>query len=139
LGSGRPPLAWNSLSQYLLARGLPITPARWQPDTPLVGNLDKDAAGAISSVRLWPVLRRFLLQAADLIEADHPPLADKLRRASTHWTRHAHATYELAHGAELTTVRDNLRHASISTTSIDLHSDDTKRARQMAGAFGSGK
>jgi site-specific recombinase XerD len=133
-----PPLAWNALSQYLLARGLPVTPARWQLDTPLIGNLDEDTAGAISSVRLWAVLRRFFLQAAELIEADHPPLADKLRRASTHWMRHTHATYALAHGAELTTVRDNLRHASISTTSIYLHSDDTKRARQMAGAFGSG-
>lgn len=134
-----PPLAWNALSQYLLARGLPITPARWQLNTPLVGNLDEDAAGAISSVRLWAVLRRFFLQTATIVADDHPPLADKLRRASTHWMRHTHATFALAHGAELTTVRDNLRHASISTTSIYLHSDEAKRARQMAGAFGSGR
>jgi hypothetical protein len=32
-------------------------------------------------------------------------------------------------------VRDNLRHASIATTSIYLHSDDVKRARQMAAVF----
>lgn len=38
-------------------------------------------------------------------------------------------------GAELTTVRDNLRHASLSTTSMYLHSDDLRRARQMEGAF----
>lgn len=38
-------------------------------------------------------------------------------------------------GAELTTVRDNLRHASIATTSIYLHSDDVRRARQMAAVF----
>ncbi len=50
--------------------------------------------------------------------------------------RHTHATHALARGAELTTVRDNLRHASVSTTSIYLHSDEVKRARQMDAAFG---
>jgi len=41
----------------------------------------------------------------------------------------------LARGAELTTVRDNLRHASIATTSIYLHGDEVKRARQLGEAF----
>jgi site-specific recombinase XerD len=90
-------------------------------------------------LRAFSLLRRLFLQAADLIEADHPPLAGKLRRASTHRTRHPHATYALAHGAELTTVRDNLRHASVSTTSIYLHSDEVNRARQIANAFGASK
>ncbi|KWD88201.1 integrase [Burkholderia ubonensis] len=44
--------------------------------------------------------------------------------------RHTHATHALARGAELTTVRDNLRHASIY-----LHGDDVKRARQLSDAF----
>ncbi|MPW23263.1 Integrase family protein [Paraburkholderia piptadeniae] len=131
-----PPLAWNALSHYLLARGLPVSPARWRPDTPLIGNLDEEAAGAISSARLWAVLHRFFLQASGLVAVDHLPLANKLRRASTHWMRHTHATFALSHGAELTAVRDNLRHASISTTSTYLHSDEVRRARQMASAFG---
>ena len=41
----------------------------------------------------------------------------------------------LQRGAELTTVRDNLRHASLSTTSMYLHSDDLRRAKQIGGAF----
>jgi site-specific recombinase XerD len=49
--------------------------------------------------------------------------------------RHTHATHALARGADLTTVRDNLRHASISTTSIYLHSDEVKRAKQIREAF----
>lgn len=130
-----PPLAWDALTQYLLARQLPVSPARWQPDTPLVGSLDGDDAIAISGMRLWAVLRRFFRQVADVIAADHPPLAGKLRRASPHWMRHTHATHALAYGAELTTVRDNLRHASVSTTSIYLHSDDDKRSQQIRKAF----
>jgi hypothetical protein len=35
----------------------------------------------------------------------------------------------------LATVRDNVRHASISTTSIYLHSDEVKRTKQIAEAF----
>jgi len=53
--------------------------------------------------------------------------------------RHTHASHALARGAELTTVRDNLRHASVSTTSIYLHSDEIKRARQLGEAFGARK
>ncbi|KWK85160.1 integrase [Burkholderia ubonensis] len=53
--------------------------------------------------------------------------------------RHTHATHALARGAELTTVRDNLSHASIPTTSIYLHGDDVKRARQLSDAFSAEK
>lgn len=52
--------------------------------------------------------------------------------------RHTHATYALAGGAELTTVGDNLRHASNSTTSVYLNADDVKRARQLRDAFPAG-
>ncbi|MGF6734662.1 site-specific recombinase XerD [Paraburkholderia youngii] len=132
-----PPLAWDALVRYLAERELPILPVRWRPETPVIGSLEADSEASISSVRLWGVLRRFFLLAAETIEADHPPLAEKLRRASPHWMRHTHATHALGRGAELTTVRDNLRHASVSTTSIYLHSDEVKRARQIGDAFSS--
>jgi site-specific recombinase XerC len=78
-------------------------------------------------------MRRFFVQVADAIAPDHPAVADKLRRSSLHWTRHTHATHALARSAELTAVWDNLRHASIATTSICPQSDEVKRAR-IAGA-----
>ncbi|MCC8405324.1 tyrosine-type recombinase/integrase [Paraburkholderia sp. MMS20-SJTN17] len=134
-----PPLAWEALARYLNERGLPVTQTRWRPQTPVIGSLEADSGAAISSVRLWGVLRRFFGLAADTIEAEHPPLAGKLRRASPHWMRHTHATHALGRGAELTTVRDNLRHASVSTTSIYLHSDEVRRARQIGEAFGARK
>jgi len=64
-------------------------------------------------------LRLFRL-AADIIEGVRPGLAEKLRRATPHWMRHTDATHALAKGVGLSAVRDNLRHASISTTSIYL-------------------
>lgn len=130
-----PPLARSALDRYLMQRQLPVTPARWNPKTPLLGSLDLDSTDGITATRLWSVMRRFFLKVAEVVEADSPALAEKLRRASPHWMRHTHATHALARGAELTTVRDNLRHASITTTSIYLHGDEVKRARQMDAAF----
>jgi site-specific recombinase XerD len=100
----------------------------------LVGNIAGEAG--IQRARLWVVMKRFFATVADLLLEDNPVFAEKLRRATPHWMRHTHATHALQAGAELTTVRDNLRHASLATTSMYLHSDDIKRARQMATAFG---
>lgn len=80
--------------------------------------------------------RLHFLQAADILKSAHPALAEKLQRASPHWMRHSHASHALARGAGLTTVRDNLRHASIATTSMYLHGDDILRAREINQAFG---
>ncbi|KVX11303.1 integrase [Burkholderia ubonensis] len=131
-----PSLARTALDQYLVQRGLPVTRARWNPATPLVVSLDEDGAG-IESTRLWRVLRRFFVLSADAIQEERPATAEKLRRASPHWMRHTHASHALARGAALIMVRDNLRHASISTTSTYLHSDEVQRARQFDQAFGS--
>ena len=130
-----PPLATSALDRYLVQRGLPTTPAKWNPTVPLVGGIGYNGTTGISATRLWSVLRRFFAQVADLIEVRSSATAEKLRRASPHWMRHTHATHALARGAELTTVRDNLRHASLSTTSIYLHGDDGKRTRQLGDAF----
>lgn len=132
-----PPLARVALDHYLMQRGVPTTPTMWKPSIPLIADLQAgNGLNRITSTRLWNVTKRFFITTADAIESESPKTAEKLRRASPHWMRHTHATHALARGAELTTVRDNLRHASVSTTSVYLHSDQAKRARQMRDAFG---
>jgi site-specific recombinase XerD len=64
-------------------------------------------------------------------------LAEKLRQASPHWLRHTHATDAVAGGASITTVRNNLRQASVSTISNRLHTDGSKRASELISAFNS--
>ncbi|MDI9700812.1 site-specific integrase [Burkholderia cenocepacia] len=130
-----PTLARMALDQYLVQRRLPVTRERWDPATAIVASLAEDGTG-IETTRLGRVLRRFFALVADTIRDDRPAMADKLRRASPHWLRHTHASLALARGTELIMVRDNLRHSSISTTSVYLHGDEVKRARQFDQAFG---
>jgi site-specific recombinase XerD len=128
-----PPLAHAALDRYLVQRGLPVTASKWRPSTPLIGSLGDESG--ITAWRLWRVMKRFFATATDVVGDGNPALAEKLRRATPHWTRHTHATHLLDGGAELTTVRDNLRHSSLATTSMYLHADDTRRAKQVAGQF----
>jgi len=130
-----PPMARSALDRYLLQRGLPVTRAQWDLTAPLVGSLEKSSGSGITATRLLNVIKRFFSLAADEMATEHPTLAEKLRQATTHWMRHTHATHALAMGAELITVRDNLRHSSISTTSAYLHGDDAKRSKQISDAF----
>lgn len=130
-----PPMARAALDRYLMHRGLPITPAKWVPSTQIVGRVQSDDGGSISTTRLWAVCKRFFSTAADVLRESSPALAAKLLDATPHWMRHTHATHSLQRGVELTTVRDNLRHASIATTSTYLHSDDGRRMRQVGQAF----
>jgi site-specific recombinase XerD len=133
-----PPHAAIAFDLYLAARGIPTSSKRWKRDTALLGSLGKVDLG-LSGARLWAIVKRFFRFAALALEPVDSELAEKLRRASPHWMRHTHATHALARGAALTTVRDNLRHASVSTTSGYLHTDRKQRATEMAKAFASGK
>jgi site-specific recombinase XerD len=130
-----PARARLALDRHLAARGISTLPERWPAGTPLLPRLSDDGA-RLTGARLWVIMKRFFQFAADELEDVNRSLADKLRRASPHWMRHTHATHALGKGASLTTVRDNLRHASVSTTSVYLHTDEARRARELAGAFG---
>jgi site-specific recombinase XerD len=140
--SGRvalPPLARDALRRALKARGLPVMRTRWHPATPLVASLTAEHRAerhtGISAARLRQVLGECFRETAERANARHPALAEKLRHASPHWLRHTHATHALDAGVELVVVRDNLRHASVATTSNYLHSEEAKRARQVSAAF----
>lgn len=128
-----PELARGVLDRHLAQRGLPVTPAKWNPSTPLLGSLDGEAG--ITSKRLWAIAKRFFAATADILTDTNPALAEMLRRVTPHWMRHTDVTHALQRGAELTTVRDHLRHACLSTTSMYLHADDLRRAKQIGGAF----
>lgn len=133
-----PELAVTALEKYLSERRLPVTARNWRGCIPLVPSVKHNLNGMTRS-RLREVLKRFFSVATEQLRATHPGLADKLERATTHWIRHTHATLLLDSGADLKSVRDNLRHASIATTSVYIDSDDERRAQQVNAAFGLGR
>lgn len=131
-----PPLGQSALWHYLKLRGISPEPRRWAADLALVATLEGELR--ISEARLWAIMKRVFRSVAEAARQLEPPqegLAEKLEAASPHWMRHTHARHALARGADLLAVRDNLRHASIATTSIYLKAEDAKRAAQMASAF----
>lgn len=68
----------------------------------------------------------FTLAANDIMDTD-PGAAKKLMKASTHWLRHTHGTHAVINNIPLTSVRDNLGHSNIATTSQYVHSDNDDR------------
>jgi site-specific recombinase XerD len=131
-----PPIGLTALGRYLDLRGIVPDPLRWDPTAPVVASLHGEAG--ISATRLWAVISRAFKTIENVLSTMKPPqpaLLHKLRKASGHWMRHTHASHALARGADLLSVRDNLRHSSLATTSIYLRAEDAKRNRQMADAF----
>ncbi|CAD6516462.1 Tyrosine recombinase XerC [Paraburkholderia metrosideri] len=133
-----PPLAQDALEQYLTQRGRPVTRRRWDPAAPVVASLGHKVHGndPVSATRLRQILDDFFGLAAAVFVDENPELAARLQQASPHWLRHTHASHALAGGVDLVAVRDNLRHASISTTSTYLNDDKERRAQQVRAAFG---
>ncbi|MCY0853528.1 tyrosine-type recombinase/integrase [Cupriavidus sp. D39] len=79
-------------------------------------------------------LERRLRRAADTLEPTDPIGAATLRRASTHWLRHAAASHQADAGTDIRFIQKNLRHASIETTGIYLHAEDDRRHAQTTQA-----
>lgn len=61
------------------------------------------------------------------------PLAAHVELASAHWLRHTAASHMANNAVDLLHVRDNLGHASISTTNQYLHSSDDARHTDTEG------
>ena len=106
------------------------------PGTPLIAGLEVDAATALadaplSASRLYDILKGFFAEVADTLPPTQREMADRLRRASTHWLRHTFATHFLRSGGELAILRDLLGHKSLATTSVYVTTERDNRSRAI--------
>ncbi|WP_408128217.1 tyrosine-type recombinase/integrase [Paraburkholderia strydomiana] len=121
----------QELRTYRASHGLAALPVRSE-DTPLIipfkGKkrcLSRSAVhdaikGVFSGAAIW--LRSRGSEFADR--------ADELERASAHWLRHTAGSHQADGGVDLRTIRDNLGHVSLNTTSLYLHTEDDERHRE---------
>lgn len=122
----------ETLSTYMDARGLGRDPHQWGEGVPLLATLpyglqyrNKDERKAMSQSALYRMFKNHFAAASRSTERARD--AGHLKQASTHWLRHTHATHALKAGADLVDVQNSLGHASLSTTSVYVH---TTRERQ---------
>lgn len=135
----------RELRAYLAARALPEDLQGTDGELPLIERLREDPfeaprSGApkttLATSSVYRSLKRFFAACATALEAEgYPHAAVRLRSASTHWLRHTHGTLALKAEIPLTTVRDSLGHANLSTSGIYLHEDLVERKRQMERLF----
>lgn len=119
------------LARYRRARGLAPLPSSHE-DTPLVLPLGKSMK-PLTRAALHSIIKGIFAGAADKLRLrgeEYAARAVHLERASAHWLRHSAGSHMADGNLDLRLVRDNLGHASISTTSIYLHSDDDTRHRE---------
>lgn len=119
------------LARYRRACGLPALPGRAEP-MPLVVPF-RGQARCLSRSAIHDAIKRVFNGAAAWLRARGPEFADRadeLERASAHWLRHTAGSHQADGGLDLRTVRDNLGHVSLNTTSLYLHQEEDKRHRE---------
>lgn len=98
---------------------------------PLIGRLDDYGNEEVALEKLTidavsDIFMQVFSRAGENLQKDKPHIAARLRSASPHQLRHTYASMGVK-TMKLKHVQDNLGHASIATTSIYLHSDQTER------------
>jgi integrase/recombinase XerD len=118
------------LARYRQHYDLPALPYPHEP-TPLllpIGGLHRPMTRG--GVHL--IVKQVFENAIDHLTSSGEPrerAAERLRQASAHWLRHTAGSHMMDGRVDLRYMRDNLGHASISTTSQYLHADDDDRHR----------
>ncbi len=119
------------LGRYRRERGLPVLPAP-REHTPLVLPLGKSMK-PLTRAALHTIVKGIFAGAAEKLRLrgeDYAARAAQLERASAHWLRHSAGSHMADGNIDLRMIRDNLGHASLTTTSLYLHADDDDRHQE---------
>lgn len=141
----------GQLSNYLAERGLDADPehsgnqgayllskaADLETVAPALSIQALDPKAGIAANTLYDQLKRFFAHCADQLagQGDHKG-AERLRKASTHWLRHTHASHAIARGTRVEIAQQILGHASLATTTAYVTTEDKRRMKAMAKFWG---
>ena len=139
----------QELAMYLMSRGLLTRPDTTLPvsdGTFLVGALPsftatskpegsskrlKENADGVRSQTIHLTLKGVFKKAFASSAFKDVKLRERLLGATAHWLRHTAATQFVATDVPLDVVASNLGHADISTTSIYIHAERTRKMEEM--------
>ncbi len=127
------------LMVYRKVNGLPTLPLSGEERPLVLPIIGKEKPLARSAVH--EIVKGVMRATAGRLRArgsDWEAAAAQIEAASTHWLRHTAGTHMTDAGLDVKAVRDNFGHATISTTSIYVHSEDDARhdATQAAHKIG---
>lgn len=124
------------LISYLRARGHAFDAlVDLPPELPLLARLG-DTGAVLTTRSLDQIIKGIFHAVADQMQSEEPHASEGLRKASTHWLRHTHATHALQKNVSLKSIRENLGHASLTTTSIYVHTEIADRHKEMESFVG---
>jgi integrase len=126
-----PPSLIDAINRQLYARNL-ASIDHTSGHHYLIGKIRGDMSEGVSASALARTLKSFFVEAAQALGENDPAVANRLKKASTHWLRHSHGSHAVARGVPLAIVRDNLGHSDLSTTSIYIHTERDDRYKAMA-------
>ena len=121
----------QELRTYRTTHGLSALPTRAE-ETPLVIPF-RGKNRCLSRSAIHDAIKGIFAGAASWLRVKGPEFtdrADELERASAHWLRHTAGSHQADGGVDLRSIRDNLGHVSLNTTSLYLHEEDDRRHRE---------
>ena len=135
-----------ALRQALANRGqLPSPTDLVNADVPVLAQYGRAGLSHVLPVAaggFYQDLKDFFATCADELEKDDAASAARLRRASTHWLRHTHASHAVngrpgraAVPVPVQVMQANLGHASPATTSNYITTERDLRMAAMQGFF----
>ena len=119
------------LTRYRRAHDLSALPSPGE-DTPVVPSVGA-ARKPLTRAALHRIIKDVFSSAASSLRASgevNEERTNRLEQASAHWLRHSAGSHMADQQVDLRLVRDNLGHASLTTTSQYLHIDDDRRHRE---------
>ncbi len=113
----------NYIKEYRLYLELEPFPQEYEKENLIISKYNRKPYKIVS---LYYLIKSIGNIAASYFP-DNPLKQEKLKKLSPHSLRHLSASHQAGLGIPMNMIKDNLRHASINTTQIYVHSDDIAR------------
>jgi integrase/recombinase XerC len=122
----------DDFGRYRRSSGYPSESLYADPN-PVIMHIGGPARHHLTATSVYLITKEIFRRASTCRQSADPAGAATLARASTHWIRHTAASHQANAGIDLRFVQENLRHASLQTTSIYLHAQDDQRHARLTG------